>query len=83
MLAVCAEDDDGGAGDSGAEVWGADMTPEERALLREVYDAMKLYYSYFASEFRVSTDPPDTEYADLCRRAESALAHESAPRRQG
>jgi hypothetical protein len=44
-------------------------------LLKECYNAMNVYYGCFESEFRISTDKPDTEYEDLCKRVESVLGN--------
>lgn len=54
------------------EGWGKNITyglskvVEERNnlefALKETHEMMQSFYGYYSSEFRISTDPPDTEY---------------------
>jgi len=57
------------------------MTPEEeeelKKLARDLWAALIAYHDSWAMEFRISSDPPETDYDELCSRAADFLGEPS------
>lgn len=47
---------------------------ELQDALRETQELMISYFNYYASEFKISTDPPDTDYLERLEKNERLLS---------